>query len=142
MSTGARTASRIALRSPVPSRVPGRDLRFPPTALDRRPRPLPGRATASRRAHGRTARWLREHTLSVSLVAALLVVIGVVLGTGAADYPSFSDDEGTYVAQAWAVTTQNALSHYTYWYDHPPLGWLQLSFASWLLGPLVTASDA
>ena len=39
------------------------------------------------------------------------------------------DDEGTYVSQAWALATHGELSHYTYWYDHPPLGWMLL--AAW-----------
>lgn len=39
----------------------------------------------------------------------------------------FSDDEGTYTAQAWAVIHEQSLSHYTYWYDHPPLGWILLA---------------
>ena len=41
----------------------------------------------------------------------------------------FFDDEGTYASQAWSVTHLRALAPYTYWYDHPPLGWLVLSAA-------------
>jgi 4-amino-4-deoxy-L-arabinose transferase-like glycosyltransferase len=26
------------------------------------------------------------------------------------------------------------LSHYTYWYDHPPLGWIQIAGYAWLTG--------
>ncbi|MDO5094437.1 MAG: glycosyltransferase family 39 protein [Propionibacteriaceae bacterium] len=37
------------------------------------------------------------------------------------------DDEGTYISQAWTLATQGELSHYTYWYDHPPLGWMLLA---------------
>ena len=37
------------------------------------------------------------------------------------------DDEGTYVSQAWAVDNMHALAPYTYWYDHPPLGWIMLA---------------
>lgn len=43
------------------------------------------------------------------------------------NWPLFFDDEGTYVAEAWAVYTRGDLAHYTYWYDHPPGGWLQLA---------------
>ncbi|ELS50823.1 hypothetical protein STVIR_8253 [Streptomyces viridochromogenes Tue57] len=49
-----------------------------------------------------------------------------------AGHPFPNDDEGTYLAQAWAVRTGLGLSHYTYWYDHPPLGWMQLGALSWL----------
>jgi hypothetical protein len=41
--------------------------------------------------------------------------------------PRRTDDEGTYVAQAWALFNLGELAHYTYWYDHPPLGWIQLA---------------
>ena len=50
-----------------------------------------------------------------------------------ASSPAFFDDEGTYVAQAWAVTHLGELAPYTYWYDHPPLGWLLM--AAWSLLP-------
>ncbi|MFE9626831.1 ArnT family glycosyltransferase [Streptomyces sp. NPDC006527] len=52
-----------------------------------------------------------------------------ILGIG--NYPFPNDDEGTYLAQAWAVQ-HGELAHYTYWYDHPPLGWIQLAGFSWL----------
>ena len=42
------------------------------------------------------------------------------------------DDEGTYLAQAWAVLTRGELAHYTYWYDHPPLGWLLIVPWMWV----------
>ncbi|MHA7282194.1 ArnT family glycosyltransferase [Arthrobacter sp. TMS2-4] len=48
--------------------------------------------------------------------------------------PQRIDDEGTYVAQAWAVTHLGELAHYTYWYDHPPLGWIQLAAYTELTG--------
>ena len=46
--------------------------------------------------------------------------------------PAATDDEGTYLAQAWAVQHGQGLAHYTYWYDHPPLGWIQLAGLSWV----------
>ena len=64
--------------------------------------------------------------LAVLLVATLHLV-------NINSWPLFFDDEGTYVAEAWAVHSSGALAHYTYWYDHPPGGWLQLAA---LLGPL------
>jgi hypothetical protein len=71
--------------------------------------------------------------------AGLLLVSATALLTGLARYPAFADDEGTYVAQAWAVRTRWALAHYTYWYDHPPLGWLQLAFLTVVTRPLASA---
>ncbi|HEY5980534.1 MAG TPA: glycosyltransferase family 39 protein [Microlunatus sp.] len=65
------------------------------------------------------------------------LVLGLLLITTAhlinlTGWPIFGDDEGTYTAQAWAVL-QGELAHYTYWYDHPPAGWIQL--AAWLALP-------
>ena len=142
MATEARTRSRITPAPPRPLRVRGHESAWPSITLDGRRRPLPGRAAASRRGRGRTAAWIRQHAISLPLATGLLFVVAVVQRAGAGGYPGFSDDEGTYVAQAWAVTTQHGLAHYTYWYDHPPLGWLQLAVGSWLLDPFVKAADA
>src|SRR5688572_15484985 len=64
-------------------------------------------------------------------VAPILVagILARLLGIG--NYPFPNDDEGTYLAQAWAVQ-HGELAHYTYWYDHPPAGWMQLASMSWL----------
>ncbi|NWF29661.1 glycosyltransferase family 39 protein [Streptomyces sp. PKU-EA00015] len=66
------------------------------------------------------------------LCAALLCVIMVVQGWNITHFPALSDDEGTYLAQAWAVQQGDGLGHYTYWYDHPPLGWIQIAFLTWI----------
>jgi endo-1,4-beta-D-glucanase Y/4-amino-4-deoxy-L-arabinose transferase-like glycosyltransferase len=41
------------------------------------------------------------------------------------------DDEGIYMAQAWAVLREGTLTPYTYWYDHAPAGWIFI--AGWML---------
>ena len=73
----------------------------------------------------------------VLLVFALGAVALVAHSINMFDYPapSLADDEGTYVAQAWAVLREGRLSPYTYTYDHVPGGWLQI--AAWLgvVGP-------
>lgn len=46
--------------------------------------------------------------------------------------PQRIDDEGTYTAQAYAVERFGELTHYTYWYDHPPLGWIQIAGYTWV----------
>lgn len=48
--------------------------------------------------------------------------------------PQRIDDEGTYTAQAWAIGNLGELTHYTYWYDHPPLGWIQIAGYAGLTG--------
>ena len=39
------------------------------------------------------------------------------------------------MAQAYAVAEWGELAHYTYWYDHPPAGWLQLALWMAISGP-------
>jgi 4-amino-4-deoxy-L-arabinose transferase-like glycosyltransferase len=62
----------------------------------------------------------------------LIAVVLLVQGWNIADYPTVSDDEGTYMAQAWAVNHDIGMAPYTYWFDHPPLGWLQIAMLSWI----------
>jgi hypothetical protein len=52
------------------------------------------------------------------------------------NFPYYEDDEGTYVSQAWAVLTQGSLAPYTYWYDHAPVGWIQIAGWGLLTGGL------
>ncbi|MCU4186284.1 glycosyltransferase family 39 protein [Acidiferrimicrobium sp. IK] len=89
--------------------------------------------------------WGGLHRASLLIVGGLLAVAGAVHGWGAAHSPALTDDEGTYMAQAWAVQVQHTLAPYTYWYDHPPLAWLQIAGWTWLTGsfrPSVDAIDA
>jgi 4-amino-4-deoxy-L-arabinose transferase-like glycosyltransferase len=52
------------------------------------------------------------------------------------------DDEGTYVAQAWAILYEHTLTHYSYWYDHPPLGWIQIAAFAWVTDGFDRVADA
>lgn len=136
-------------RRSAPTLDPSPRLRRPVGRAGARDRPgvayrVPARAQDRARARGSSSlrRWLIVHRTSLPIVLGLLLVGVWVLGTGIRHYPAFADDEGTYVAQAWAMLAHGSLSHYTYWYDHPPLGWLQLAFGSWLFGPLLSAGTA
>ena len=76
-------------------------------------------------------------------LAIVLVIVAVFHGRNLVGWPLLdNDDEGTYYAQAWAVLNKGELAHYTYWYDHPPLGWLQLALflepLQWVAGSLPT----
>ncbi|WP_251094696.1 phospholipid carrier-dependent glycosyltransferase [Streptomyces sp. Caat 7-52] len=75
---------------------------------------------------------LRSSRPDLLLCGVLLAAILVVQGWNIAAYPTLSDDEGTYLAQAWAVQEGRGLAHYTYWYDHPPLGWIQIALLTWI----------
>lgn len=70
---------------------------------------------------------LRVRAVSLAYLLPILTIGGIVNALGMAGSPQRIDDEGTYVAQAWAVLQYGELAHYTYWYDHPPLGWLQIA---------------
>ncbi|KAA9108400.1 ArnT family glycosyltransferase [Microbacterium rhizomatis] len=77
--------------------------------------------------------WRARLTDLVWLLPALavgLVVNAINLGGS----PQRIDDEGTYTAQAWAIGHLGDLTHYTFWYDHPPLGWIQIAGYAGLTG--------
>ncbi|GAA4588925.1 4-amino-4-deoxy-L-arabinose transferase-like glycosyltransferase [Actinoplanes octamycinicus] len=87
----------------------------------------------------------RAGRADLALAAGLTAVIVTLLAWNITGFPSASDDEGTYLAQAWAVQHGRGLAHYTYWYDHPPLAWIQLAGLSWIpewLAPGLTAVAA
>ena len=104
--------------------------------------PAQRRPAPETRPTGRTAppKRLRSSRPDLLLCGVLLVAILVVQGWNIADYPTLSDDEGTYLAQAWAVQEGRGLAHYTYWYDHPPLGWIQLAVLTWIPAQLAPES--
>src|SRR6266487_5373560 len=91
--------------------------------------PPPARPPLWRRYVPRIRQWLVAHRVDMLIVAMLMVVAGQIHAHGMYTSPSRFDDEGTYTAYAWAVQNWHLLSHYTYWYAHPPVGWLQI--AAW-----------
>ena len=74
----------------------------------------------------RVLEWARANQRDLVALAATVVPLTVVHAWGMARFPAFFDDEGAYVSQAFAVDKLHALAPYTYWYDHPPLGWILL----------------
>ena len=73
----------------------------------------------------------------VLIALGLTALVLVVQAWNITGFPYASDDEGTYLAQAWAVRHGYGLAHYTYWYDHPPLGWIQLAGLAWIPSTLL-----
>ncbi|PCN46445.1 glycosyltransferase [Curtobacterium sp. 'Ferrero'] len=71
--------------------------------------------------------WVRRHAVSLAWLLPVLAVAVLVQSWNMSGTPQRIDDEGTYTAQAWAITNLGELTHYTYWYDHPPLGWIQIA---------------
>ncbi len=102
--------------SPSPTQNPGGDAE-----------PTPGR-------RHRLADFLRGRLRSIVWFLPLLVVSAAVNIINFTGSPQRIDDEGTYTAQAWAVDNLGSLTHYTYWYDHPPLGWIQMAGYAKLTG--------
>ncbi|MFD3700668.1 ArnT family glycosyltransferase [Streptomyces sp. NPDC058646] len=124
-----------------------------PTATDPRPGPggtataprVPaqrgGRGSGVRRpAPARPSVRFRSSRPDLLLCGTLLLAILLVQGWNITNFPTLSDDEGTYLAQAWAVQQGDGLAHYTYWYDHPPLGWIQVAGLTYL--PSLFVPDA
>jgi hypothetical protein len=105
------------------------------TTLSRQRLEIP-KTTNSKRA----ASWFREHRRSLLLLALLLLAVGIAQYVNYDGYPGRgNDDEGTYADEAWAVMAHGALSHYTYWYDHPPLGWIGITLYAWFTHGFHTA---
>jgi hypothetical protein len=66
-------------------------------------------------------------------LAPVLITVGLASGWNLQGWPGrVNDDEGTYVAEAWAMLVPHHISNYTYWYDHPFLGWAQIAGWIWL----------
>lgn len=86
--------------------------------------------------------WLALHVRSIVLLSLALSAVAVVHADGMMTFPVRFDDEGTYVSQAWSLLTDGTLSPYTYWYDHPPFGWVQLSAWFGATGALLRAENA
>lgn len=87
--------------------------------------------------------WCKEHCLGIALVVLLLLVCGYAQAHNMYGAPQLTnDDEGTYVAQAFAVLHFRALTPYTYWYDHPPLGWILIAAYLWVTGALAHTPSA
>jgi hypothetical protein len=72
---------------------------------------------------------------TIGAVAILLALTATLRLINLAGSPTRLDDEGTYIAQAYAIVEWGELAHYTYWYDHPPAGWLQLALWMVISGP-------
>ena len=71
--------------------------------------------------------WVRRNKLDILLVSVIALVSGYISAINMTSYPQRFEDEGTYISQAWALKEKGQLAHYTYWYDHPPLAWIQIA---------------
>jgi hypothetical protein len=109
---------------------------------DRRDAPAPAAEPAAPRRvnepptvglRERTIGWVRHRRLSLAVLAVVLVIVGALNAWNLHGWPArVNDDEGTYVAQAWAMVARGEIAHYTYWYDHPFLGWAMIAAYAWV----------
>jgi hypothetical protein len=77
--------------------------------------------------------WASEHRTALLALSIPLAAVIASTAWNLQGWPGRVDeDEGTYVAEAWAMIYEHHLAPYTYWYDHPPLGWAQLAAYTWL----------
>jgi 4-amino-4-deoxy-L-arabinose transferase-like glycosyltransferase len=80
------------------------------------------------------------------VLGGVVLTVGLVHWIGYDRFPGrINDDEGTYVTQAYALESWHTLAHYTYWYDHPPAGWITIAGYTWVtraFGRLPTAVSA
>jgi 4-amino-4-deoxy-L-arabinose transferase-like glycosyltransferase len=65
------------------------------------------------------------------LLTALLLIIGIVQAQNMFRFPYYHDEEGTHMANGWAMASEGKLSPYTYSYENPPGGTLLVG--GWLL---------
>ena len=82
--------------------------------------------------------WWVAYLLAFARAVPAVGAIGlttVATGYGYSRSALLTDDEGTYVAQAWAITHLGSLTPYTYWYDHPPVGWMTLALLQSIIAP-------
>lgn len=84
--------------------------------------------------HSRIGAWFRRHAASLTWLLPVVAITVVVQAWNMSGTPQRIDDEGTYTAQAWAIMHLGEITHYTYWYDHPPLGWVQIAGYTGLTG--------
>lgn len=76
--------------------------------------------------------------LAVALVLAVTVVVqALTLFT----LPAYNSDEGTYMANAWAIL-QGKITPYIYTYNHPPIGWVQIAGWAKLTGGIASFGTA
>jgi Dolichyl-phosphate-mannose-protein mannosyltransferase len=102
-----------------------------------------GHRKSTRRSESFFLSRLSDHWISLAVLAGLLVIVGLATSWNLEGWPGrVDDDEGTYVAQAWAILYEHTLTHYPYWYDHPPLGWAQIALFAWVTDGFNHAVDA
>ena len=78
-----------------------------------------------------------------ALIATGLVSAGGVLqALNMAAAPQRLGEEGTSVSRAWTLEHLGSFAPPSYWFEHPPLGWIQLSAWTWVTSGFERAPTA
>src|SRR5579883_2601538 len=80
--------------------------------------------------------WLEGLVVAIVLAITLSVQALNIFNT-----PAYTADEGNVMANAWAIL-QGKITPYTYTYDHPPIGWIQLAGWARLTGGIASFGTA
>jgi 4-amino-4-deoxy-L-arabinose transferase-like glycosyltransferase len=96
--------------------------------------PALAQANGPRRRRNRLVEWMRAHAATLAWLIPVVAVAAVVNGFNLAGWPAISASEITTTMQAWGVNNLGRLTPYTYTWQNPPLGWLQISAWTGLTG--------
>lgn len=110
--------------------------------LERPEAPAPAGRTADTAATRRAFGWVADRRADLAWVVPLVVVAVWLQAVNMYGAPARTGDEGTYVSQAWSVAKWHMLAPYTYWFDHPPLGWILMGGYDALTNAFRTAPSA
>jgi len=93
----------------------------------------PERHMATKPQTGACSRWSPANWERLWIVI-ILIIAGLAHGINMFNYPTYLEDEGIYMAQAWAMMKEGHLDAYTYTYGHAPLGAMQIAAWTTLTG--------
>jgi len=81
--------------------------------------------------------------LRSAVIAVVIVCASTVLhALNMASAPQRLGEEGSTVGRAWTLEHLGSFAPPAYWYEHPPLGWLQLSAWTWATSAFERAPSA
>jgi 4-amino-4-deoxy-L-arabinose transferase-like glycosyltransferase len=80
--------------------------------------------------------WLEGLVVAIILAITLSIQALNIFNT-----PAYTADEGNVMANAWAIL-QGKITPYTYSYDHPPIGWIQIAGWARLTGGISSFGTA
>jgi hypothetical protein len=85
---------------------------------------------------------LKQITSPVAIGCLVIAIAAFSHSFNMFGYPLYLGDEGIYMSQAYAVAQLGKITPYTYWYDHSPVGWLQIALWTIVSGGLNTFGTA